>query len=98
MEFVLTLSKSFTTDSLGCAPLSNHHFILSAFQIIFFSFVKALDTAEGMIGGITDVEAKGVEWVGRRGTGSYSPSFSMGIASRRLADGVATWRRRKRRW
>jgi len=96
----LTLSNRLTTVSEGCAPLANHHLILSEFQTIFFSGLtpstgplanNALMLIEDRSGLNTDASR-----AGRRGIGSYSPSFSMGSASLRLRPLMATCKRRKR--
>lgn len=80
-SFKLTFSNRKTTLVVGFAPPSiNHHMILPSFHSILFSNLVAVLPAYSSTPG----RARS------RATGSHSPSFSNGRASRRALLGVAT--------
>ena len=89
----LTLSRSFTTDRVGCAPTPNQYRILSTSHSIFFSLLTmpAFTASPNGISFPNTFEPEGrTTSAGNRRIGSYSPSFSRGRAFRALVELMAT--------
>lgn len=90
-----TLSRSLTTGRVGLAPTPSQYLILSTFHSTRFS----LATVYASLPNTLAFGGKSAFSFGMRGIGSYSPSFSSGLASRALVFLIATrWYTGEWRW
>ena len=81
----LTRSSNFTTVVVGCAPTPSQCRILSTFHSTFFSFFGVQCSFPKTLAWDGSAEIEGT-----RGMGSYSPSFSNGMAFRAFEASMTT--------